>query len=196
MFFMVLCLSLCNRRTLSTLVALFVCGFGLVFYLPENVLNRFGSIASTTDSSAHYRINTWRGVCRLLSEHPFGIGSGESAFRAIFPHYAVSGTETVMHAHQLFLEIAVEIGVVGLILFLLVLWHLFAHVVRFCRSLAEGEKRTEGVCLAATLAGTLVMGLFDSLWYHGGLYWLFWSIAAMLANVTQEAFYEKQIFRV
>lgn len=196
MFSVAVFLILCNRRTLSALIALFVCGFGLVFYLPENVLNRFGSIASTTDSSVHYRLNTWRGVCRMLFEHPFGIGSGESAFRTAFPRYAVSGTETVMHAHQIFLEVAVEIGVVGLILFLLVLWHLFARVVRFCRRHSEGEKRTEGVCLAATLTGALMMGLFDSLWYHGGLYWLFWSIAAMLVNVTQEAFYEREIYRV
>ena len=187
-------LTLCNRRTLSTLLALCTCGFGLVFYLPENVLRRFGSIASTTDSSAHYRLNTWRGVLRMLREHPFGIGSGESAFRTVFPYFAVSGTETVMHAHQVFLEVAVEIGVVGLILFVLVLWGIFARVVRFCRQLGEGSRRAEGVCLAATLAGALVMGLFDSLWYHGGLYWLFWSLAAMLVNVTREAFYEGETF--
>ncbi len=195
MLALMLFLALCSRRTLSWLFAFGTFGFGLVFYFPDNVLRRFQSIGSVTDSSAHYRANTWRGVLRMLQSHPFGIGSGESAFRSVFPSYAVSGTETVMHAHQILLEVAVEIGAVGVILFLLLLLRFFASTVRFCRGRAEGECRAEGVCLLSALAGALVMGLFDSLWYHLGLYWLFWSVAALLWNVLEEGFDEQNGFR-
>ena len=126
--------------------------------------------------------------------HPFGIGSGESAFRAVFPYYAVSGTENVMHAHQIFLEVAVEIGVVGLLLFVTVLIGFLRRGVRFCRTEGEGSRRMEGACLLSLLAGSLLMGLFDSLWYHNGLYWLFWSVAALLVNVMQEGLHESQQF--
>ena len=195
MLALVLFLMLCKRKTLSCLFALCGLGWGVVFYLPEQVLRRFQSIGSMTDSSAHYRSNTWRGVLRMLRAHPFGIGSGESAFRSVFPYYAVSGTETVMHAHQIFLEVAVEIGVVGLVLFLLVLFHIFASVVCFCRKSREGAHRTEGVALTSAVAGALVMGLFDSLWYHNGLYWLFWSVVALLQNVLEEECHEQKQFR-
>ena len=192
---LLLFLALCSRRAFSVLLALCGCGFGLVFYLPDRILRRFGSIGNLTDSSTHYRLNTWRGVLRMLREHPFGIGSGESAFRAVFPYYAVSGTENVMHAHQIFLEVAVEIGVAGVILFALILALFLANGIHFCRTVEEGGRRVEGVCLLATLAGCLVMGLFDSLWYHSGLYWLFWSVAALLVNAMQEGFHEQQLFR-
>jgi O-antigen ligase len=182
---------LCKRRTLSLLLALCAFGGGLVFYLPDKILRRLQSIGRMSDSSTHYRANTWRGVLRMLRAHPFGIGSGESAFRSVFPHYAVSGTETVMHAHQLLLEVAVEIGVVGLALFLLVLSFFFADVVRFCRKCGESARRAEAIALLASLAGALVMGLFDSLWYHNGLYWLFWSISALLLNALEGGFHEQ-----
>ncbi len=187
-------LLLCSRRTFSVLLALLVSGVGLVFYLPDNILRRFRSIGSLTDSSTHYRVNTWKGVLRMLREQPFGIGCGESAFRSVFPYYAISGTENVMHAHQIFLEVAVETGFVGLLLFVIVLGGFLRRGIRFCRTEEDGARRAEGVCLLALLAGALTMGLFDSLWYHNGLYWLFWSVAALLVNVMQEGFREQQLF--
>ena len=172
MLSVLLFLMLCSRRSLSCLFAVGICGSGLISYL--------------TDSSANYRIHTWRGVCRMLRSHPWGIGCGESAFRSVFPAYAVSGTESVMHPHQIFLQVFTETGLAGLLLFAVILWHLLRGFVRFCGSMSEGMRRTEGVTLFCILTGGLVMGCFDSLWYHYGLFWLFWSLCAMLKTVMQE----------
>lgn len=136
--------------------------------LPTSVLHRFASIASFADSSVRYRIYTWRGVMRMISEHPFGIGVGESAFRAVYPRYAVSGIESVMHAHQMPLQLTAELGLVGFVTLSLSLLLLIA------RGIGEGSCRGGAVAMC----GAAVMGLFDHLWYAKGMIALFFAVAA------------------
>lgn len=192
LFAISLFLALCSRRSLSILFALGVTGGGLIFYLPHSVTNRFRSIGNLADSSANYRIYTWKGVLRMLQANPWGIGCGEGAFRAVYPQYAVSGTEGVMHAHQIFLEVFVELGLGGFLLFLTLLWVLLKNALCFFKCREEGARRAEGVSLLCVLIGGLVMGCFDSLWYHSGLFWMFWSMCALLAGLNGEGRHESE----
>ncbi len=139
--------------------------------LPGNFRGRLLSIGDLGESSIRYRLLTWRGTLRMLEHHPFGIGVGERAWRLVYPHYAISGTQRVMHAHNIFLQIACEVGVMGLLLFLLIIGIAILCGLR--------QKKIDAV---AAVAGALVMGLFDHLWYYPGLLIPFW---AMLALCTQ-----------
>lgn len=145
------------------------------FCLPGNVFRRFASIGRLGDSSIRYRLYTWRGVLRMLSEHPFGIGVGTEAFFAVYPQYALSGIETVMHAHQIFLQIAVELGVLGLIVFLM----LFGVICLRCAVYGHRMGSLYALC------GVLLMGMFDHLWYCTGMICLFF-ITCACAVVGEE----------
>ena len=135
--------------------------------LPSSVQGRLLSIGDLGESSIRYRLQTWRGTVRMLLHHPFGIGVGEWAWRAIYPHYAVSGTKTVMHAHNVFLQVAAELGAVGIFVFLvLVLTVLWRGI------------KSKNIAAAASVAGTLTMGLFDHLWYSPAMLLPFLSILA------------------
>ena len=122
----------------------------------------------------------------MIKAYPWGIGCGETAFRRVFPVYAVSGTEGVMHPHQIFLEVLTELGIVGILLFVVILWRLLKCFFCFCRVTPQGEARAEGVSLFCALTGGMVMGMFDSLWYHSGLLWLFWILCGMCENLRAE----------
>ncbi|MBQ7391397.1 MAG: O-antigen ligase family protein, partial [Clostridia bacterium] len=89
--------------------------------LPSNFKARLFSIGDLGESSIRYRLQTWRGTLKMIGAHPVGIGVGERAWRAIYPPFAVSGTKTVMHAHNIFLQVATELGVVGFIVFLILI---------------------------------------------------------------------------
>ena len=143
-------LLLFSRRTRKILLFSPLVLFVTVPLLPPAVRRRFLSIGSLTESSNRYRLHTWKGVCRMIAAHPFGIGVGERAFRRVYPAYAVMGTETVMHAHSVFLQIASELGIVGLLL-------LLALVIAALR-----ENSLDGRLM---LCGVFVMGMFDHLWY-------------------------------
>ncbi len=143
--------------------------------LPGSFRGRLYSIGDLGESSIRYRLQTWQGTCKMLAHHPVGIGVGEWAWRIIYPHYAVSGTKTVMHAHNIFLQLATELGIVGLVVFLLLIF------VSLRRAIHTGN--TVALC---AVAGALVMGLFDHLWYYPGMLVPFWSTLAFCAQNRQK----------
>ncbi len=149
--------------------------------LPQSVKQRFVSIGSVADSSSRYRIYTWQGVCRMIGANPCGIGVGERAFVTLYPRYAVSGTERVMHAHQIFLQILLELGWCGLLTFLI-----FLLLVLLC-AVQKGVQNGGAVALV----GTLVMGLFDHLWYYRGMLVLFLTACALCTVGGEESLWKK-----
>lgn len=166
---LILILLFHDRKTSPILPFFPIFGAALLPFLPSNLLRRFASIASFADSSVRYRLYTWKGVLRMLGEHPFGIGVGESAFHRIYPQYAVSGIETVMHAHQVFLQLAAEVGVAGTVLFAFIL----------LLGIAKGIGKRASFGGAYALCGATVMGMFDHLWYEAGMIALLFVIAAL-----------------
>ncbi len=150
-----------------------------VSFLPRSIIHRFGSILSFGESSIRYRLYTWKGVTKMLSAHPFGIGVGEEAFHAIYPAFAVSGTENVPHTHQLFFEIFAGLGIAGALLLLFFFLWIFLQFITVCR-LAKGEIRGAQLAAFAGIIGTFIMGFFDYIWYHKGIFCLFFIIIAML----------------
>lgn len=145
-------------------------------FLPNNFRARLFSIGDLGESSIRYRLLTWQGSLKMLAAHPFGIGVGERAWRAIYPHFAVSGTKTVMHAHNLFLEVWAELGAVGLAVFLLLVGVSIAGAVK-------GGRRAA----ALSLSGALVMGSFDHLWYYSGMLVPFFAFLSLCAPCEQKA---------
>ena len=150
--------------------------------LPSNFKGRLYSIGDLGESSIRYRLLTWQGAWKMLGKHPFGIGVGERAWRAVFPHFAASGTARVMHAHNIFLQVAAELGVVGIFVFFL----LIAMAL-----LCGLQKRNIAPLLA--LSGVLLMGMFDHLWYAPAMLIPFWSMIALCVRserkVTQKSLF-------
>lgn len=152
-------------------------------FLPRTVTSRFLSIGNFGESSIRYRLYTWTGVRRMLSNHPFGIGVGEAAFTRLYPSFAVSGTERVMHAHRLDLQLRVEMGAIGFGIFAVLLVLVFLRSAWLLRTGAQRERMTVLAAFCA-LIGALVMGVFDYIWYHFGNFLLFWLVAAMGMQVS------------
>lgn len=169
-----------SRRSMALLCLLPLPLSGVCSFLPAPVLGRFLSIGDLAESSVRYRVFTWQGVLRMIREHPFGIGVGSKAFSSVYPDYAVSGTETVMHAHHVLLEITAEIGIAGAVLFCLLL------ALFLLRTVKTGED--SGAVLA--VVGAMIMGMFDHLWYSPGLIALFFFILAMMKTAKGERIWE------
>ena len=162
------------------LLSLFPVG-ALIPFLPHSVIHRFLSIGSFSDSSVRYRLYTWRGVWRMVRAHIWGIGTGDTAFHRIYPQYAVSGTESVMHAHQLFLQIWVELGIPGLLLCLFLLCQILFFSAYGLKRF-HGKERAFFLGALCGVIGVVVMGFFDDVWYHPGLFCLFFVVCAVLTR--------------
>ena len=127
----------------------------------------------------------------MISQHPWGVGIGERAFGSIYPHFAVSGTENVMHTHQIFLQLLTEVGISGLVMFLLILVCLFLSVLYGATHL-EASARGELLGGGCGILGVLVMGLFDHVSYHRGMLALFWILAAFVSAPLVEGKYKRR----
>ncbi|MBO4400532.1 MAG: O-antigen ligase family protein [Selenomonadaceae bacterium] len=97
----------------------------LLYNDAEKILSLFNT---TVDMTAELRAGIWVGAIAMISDHPFaGIGFG--AFEAVYPqysHYAEAAGVAVKHAHNLFLNVAAEIGIAGALAFC---WYFFGTML-------------------------------------------------------------------
>ncbi|MBQ9978891.1 MAG: O-antigen ligase family protein [Clostridia bacterium] len=149
--------------------------------LPRSVFNRLLSIVTMSDSSVIYRFNTWRGVVDMIGDNLLsGVGVGESAFKHVYSMYAVPGTESVMHSHNLFLQITLELGIIGIVIFALIL---LTYSQKCFSDLKNGNRHSKSEILIAAsfsgIVGALVMGLTDHIWYNYRVFLVFWAVLAL-----------------
>lgn len=154
------------------------------FVLPESVMNRFLSIGNLADSSTSYRVHIWEGVIAMLKDHMLGgIGVGVDVFQKVYPRYALSAIETAPHSHNLYLQILVETGIFGLILFLVFLFTYAKHTFTVYVKPLSPQRRT---LMAALFCGTLAVlaqGMTDYIWYNYRVFLAFWMMIGLTVSV-------------
>lgn len=169
----------------------FVCGkiWGLALIalpflpmiIPESIINRFASVGDMKDSSTSYRVYIWMGSLAMIKDFwASGIGPGTEAFKAVYPFYSYSGI-VAPHSHNMFLQILVESGIVGIGVFLTILF-------MFVKKMIDGYQATSGkgsklgamiVAIAAGVAGFAVQGMFDNCFYNYRVFLIFWMVLAL-----------------
>ncbi len=153
-------------------------------YLPETILTRFTSIGNMADSSTSYRVYIWYGTLRMLKDYWFcGIGPGQTAFNMVYPLYAYSAV-TAPHAHNLFLQIACDTGVVGLGVFLTMLLSTVRSLFTALKRTVHREARIFQIAALSALAGYLLESMTDYTFYNYRVMLLFWGFMAINTLLT------------
>jgi putative inorganic carbon (HCO3(-)) transporter len=112
-----------------------------------------------------------------------GIGPGNEAFNAVYPLYQ-RPRYTALSAYSVFLEITVEAGIIGLLVFLWLLVVAYSQGWRAIQYLRETQHR-QGYWLIAAIAaqvGMLSHGLVDTVWYRPQISTLWWLTMAIIAS--------------
>ncbi|MCL2362690.1 MAG: O-antigen ligase family protein [Defluviitaleaceae bacterium] len=139
---------------------------GILLVLPSTVVNRLFSILNFEDTSTIFRLNIWRGSLRMLGDFwPIGIGQGEYAFNRVYTYYSLGAIFTP-HSHNLFMQIFIETGIVGLLVFIGVLACFFRAQANFLRKVKEFRLRVFSAALIAAVVGFLAQGFFDHNFYN------------------------------
>lgn len=148
------------------------------FILPEAMLDRFFSIGNMEDTSTAYRVSIWLGTLDIVRDHLFlGIGPGLDTWERIYPLYAHAAA-VAHHSHMLFLQVLTELGLVGFVLFLAILYQFYKNsFATFYRGTKEG--RYWSMAAISAVSGFLVMGLAEYALFNYRLRLLFWFVLAL-----------------
>ena len=149
-------------------------------FMPQNIVNRFLSIGDVSDTSTSYRVYIWFGTIKMLKDYWFcGIGPGTEAFNMIYPHYAYASI-VAPHSHNLYLQILAENGILGILVFLALLIVLFKDSISAITGAKKSYAKACCTALTAGLAGYLVQGAFDNVWYNNRIVMMFFMFLALL----------------
>ncbi len=162
-----------------------------------SVVDRFASI-SQGDSSTGHRKNVWVASFEIFKENLwFGIGPGDRTFKVVYPFYQRGGYDA-LGAYSIPLEIAVELGILGLASFLWILWTTGVWGISMWRKLIDKSPQTAVLlaCCLTSLVGLMVQGFVDTIWYRPQVQLLWWLALAMVAGICVEELSKKQPTRV
>ena len=157
------------------------------YFVPQFIINRFSSIFTLADTSSQMHLNIWDGAWAMAKDNLFtGIGVGERAFEVVYSQYAIKGAENAVHAHNLPLQILVELGIVGLVVFFLVM---FMYSQKCFVEIKQREKKSKSrtmiIAGLSSIIGALVMGLTDNIWYNYRVFIAFWIVIAIVSALTR-----------
>jgi O-antigen ligase len=147
--------------------------FATAFFLNQSFTGRADSNSS--------RMDIYKYSVRLLKLDPItGIGLGSykekiTALTANDINFKRNTLPYALHPHNVFLAVWLNIGLIGLILFALIL-------VRFFTTVFKKRNPIKGLLFAAMLA-ILLHGLFDTTYFKNDLSAIFWIILALASFV-------------
>lgn len=182
-----------NRKAFRVFGVAIFCVPVLSILLPDSIWSRFTSIANLSDSSTAYRIYTWKGTMNTVKETGiFGIGYGDASFQAVYPSYAYSGIEASPHSHSLLLQILVCMGIVGLVVFAIVIFLNFQKCFEFIKEYKYDSSTVYVIAAVSSAIAALTMGIFDYIWYNQRIFYLFWIVLAIGCACVRVGNYERK----
>ena len=104
-------------------------------------------------------------------------GIGVGSFSLIYPLYFFTAANSY-HAHNLFLQVGLELGVIGFAVFVLLLIFWCQRLYRAIPGAEKSRRWLTGAALAGLL-GLLLQGLTDHLWFNYRIVLLFWLVVGL-----------------
>lgn len=146
------------------------------------ILERLLSVGNTADTSTAYRVSIWQASVQMIRDFwVSGIGIGSEAYKSVYPVYSMAGADFALHSHNLYLQVWVEMGIIGIVT-------LFSMVLMFVKQVFSdaviGTHRTDShaklvIALGAGVVGFLLQGLTDYVWYNNKILMIFWIFLAL-----------------
>lgn len=126
----------------------------------------------------------WQAAIRMIADRPW-LGHGVNTFMANYLTYWVGGERQPRYAHNCYLQVAAETGLVGLAAFAWLLAALFFRLVRGLR--ASVGRGPEHSLLAGCLAGLVAFAVqagYDTNFYALRQAALFWVLAGLACGLS------------
>jgi len=150
-------------------------GIGAFPFMPASIINRIQTIGSLSDSSNYYRYELWKSVIVIIEDFwHTGIGIGYLAFRSVTPYYIKNMAP--YHTHNTYLQILVEFGLIGLILFLIFCFQIFKTGIGNSKKTNDKYIRIFSIAMTASFSSIMLHGLAENIFFNPKIIIMFWLI--------------------
>lgn len=133
------------------------------------------------------RLEIWSRAFRLIRDFSLtglGLGTFRQAVWRLYPLFLISPDRDIAHAHNVFLQMALDVGVPGLVSYLALL--MAAGWVGWQKVKAGGADRWLALGVLAGLVGFHVYGLVDTLALGSKPSFLFWWLLGLLGGMASD----------
>ena len=149
--------------------------------------NRRLNLVFNSGFSIRERIYGWESALQMIHDHPL-TGIGINTFEHIYPQYQLpQAKESLVHAHNIFLEIGAEMGLPGLIVFL---WLLIKAFAMGWKALKKTKNSYLQFLLTGLLGSLVAFAINEELSYSfiiHNFFIFFWMLLGILSVVSKMA---------
>lgn len=153
--------------------------------LPQTIINRILTIGSTADSSNMYRIYIWSAVVRMIADFGLtGIGLGPENFSPIYELYCYDQARIAPHSHMLYMEVWLEMGILGILTFLVFYLGVIRRGIRRCGR-ARGTERLTLIACVSSLCGLAFISAVEYIWHYPRVLFCFFILMGVTIAVLK-----------
>ncbi len=134
-----------------------------------------------------WRLHIWKDTFRMIEDSPV-FGHGINTFMQMFEAYRTDAGGSPTYAHNSYLQLMAETGIIGLVSFLWILGSLFrwlsSHVSRY--GIKSDDLILPALGVWAGIVAFLLQSFFDNQFYSLQLSVYLWFLIGFLAAITKE----------
>jgi len=178
---MLVLILLCSRKK-SIMIYTTVMSAAFILMNTGGTASRIALSAVYVDSSSLYRIEIWKAAFNMFLAYPLlGYGPGTTWY------YLSSSSDKlssyILHSHNIYLQVAAELGITGLSAFAYLLFRKISDGLRLPRESMTMEEKGVVYGFAAAFAGVVAHGLIDAVVFVPALSLILVSYAAVYGSV-------------
>ncbi len=173
-----------DKRLIAPLIILVLVAIPL---LPDTIMNRIFTIGSMKDTSNSYRLYIWES-CWLMVKHfgNVGLGLGPASFKNVYMNYADQAALTAPHSHMLYMEIIIEMGILGFATFIGYIYSVVKKSIGAVRT-ADNVLKTVAIAGLSSLLGIAFVCCAEYIWFYPRVMFAFWIVPGLLLATARIA---------
>jgi putative inorganic carbon (HCO3(-)) transporter len=172
-----------NRKLLVIMLVILLL---LPFAAPKSVKERVGQFFEFGDTTISTRVRLWKDASNVIADHPL-LGCGLNTYAIVGPEYKTSGEEPDLYPHNSYLHMAAETGLLGLGMFIWLIFMLFRVSLANLKKIKDGIYGAFLTGLLAGLFGFLLHSFVDTNIYSLQLGTLMWFVIGLIIAVQRIA---------
>ena len=155
--------------------------------LPDTILNRILTIGNTADSSNAYRLYIWSSALHMIRDFGLtGIGLGPGNFTPLYADYCNPRAAAAQHSHMLYLEVWLEMGLLGIVSFLCLYLGVIRRGIRAMRH-ADPLLRWVLIACVSSLVGVSFVGAAEYIWFYPRIMFAFFILIGITLSAAKLA---------